>query len=565
VRLTDKLDHYAAVTQSATTNHSWSLRYDGVNDRWSFYILKSEAQATPTVFSLGGPSPVAGTWYHLVGVFDDAIDNTRLYVNGAASGANGTGTYTDADEWNATGAVQLGQRQLNGTMGRRLKGGVDDVRTYQRVLTQTDAQRLYAQTAPTPYLSWQFSEGSGSSVADSSGNGLTGTQDDTNAWTSAGHTGSAYHNSAGTSGRTASAAVVTPADNSYTAAGWVYLTDTSVTRTAFSTDGQNVSAYAVQYYQPTGRWAVHMRGSDANAAATSRAESIGAAQANTWVHLAVVYDDPADQLRLYVNGGLAGTPATVTADWTNGWNFFVVGRAKDNGAGTQYWRGSVDDVRAFRSALTGDAVRTLMGAVPPLPVVAVSAPLAARQTGALQGAEQGMQSSTAVAFNGNGAAHNPIQYANPSAFTVSGWFRATGTAGGSLIGFSSSTTAMSGDSTDRVVYLDSGGRITFAVSPAGVQSVRSTAAYNDGAWHHVAASLGAGGMRLYVDGVQVAGNASVTSAGNVSGYWRWGGTRLTGLPNAPGSSYFVGTLDEVAVFGSQLTDRQVAIHYHANH
>ena len=45
------------------------------------------------------------------------------------------------------------------------------------------------------------------------------------------------------------------------------------------------------------------------------------------------------------------------------------------------------------------------------------------------------------------------------------------------------------------------GRLHFGVDPGGgVRTVNSSAAFNDGAWHFVAASLGADGMRLSVDG-----------------------------------------------------------------
>ncbi|HEX8631110.1 MAG TPA: LamG domain-containing protein, partial [Catenuloplanes sp.] len=95
--------------------------------------------------------------------------------------------------------------------------------------------------------------------------------------------------------------------------------------------------------------------------------------------------------------------------------------------------------------------------------------------------------------------------------------------------------------------------------------VVSSAAYHDGAWHHVAATLGADGARLYVDGVRVATDSNVTYGRDSAGYWRWGGSSLAGFPNRPTSDYFTGTLDEVAIYSTQLTDQQVAWHYYANH
>ena len=89
------------------------------------------------------------------------------------------------------------------------------------------------------------------------------------------------------------------------------------------------------------------------------------------------------------------------------------------------------------------------------------------------------------------------------------------------------------------------GKLSFGVSSGGQQTVVSPAAYNDGLWHHVVATQGPAGMRLYVDGIERGANAAVTTGQSYTGYWRAGGDRCwTGTT----SSYFAGALDEVAVY-----------------
>jgi hypothetical protein len=118
---------------------------------------------------------------------------------------------------------------------------------------------------------------------------------------------------------------------------------------------------------------------------------------------------------------------------------------------------------------------------------------------------------------------------------------------------------------DRTLYLDSGGELTFATNPGSPSSVRSTNTYNDGTWHYAAASVGAAGMKLYVDGALAASNAGSTTAGNYIGYWHWGGGTLSGMPNPPTSSYLTGSIDEVALYQTQLTDSQLKLHYQRNY
>jgi Concanavalin A-like lectin/glucanases superfamily len=66
-------------------------------------------------------------------------------------------------------------------------------------------------------------------------------------------------------------------------------------------------------------------------------------------------------------------------------------------------------------------------------------------------------------------------------------------------------------------------------------------------------------MGLYVDGAPVGANPN-TVAEVYDGYWRVGGDNLNGWPARPTSSYFRGTIDEVAVYGHALSAAQVAGH-----
>ncbi len=140
------------------------------------------------------------------------------------------------------------------------------------------------------------------------------------------------------------------------------------------------------------------------------------------------------------------------------------------------------------------------------------------------------------------------------------WFRTTSTRGGKLIGRGDAATGSSG-SYDRNLYLRSDGRLQYGVWNGTITTVTSAKAYNDGVWHHAVATNGPTGTLLYVDGAQVAGNTSVTTAENTAGYWRVGGDSLSGWPDRPGSDYFAGDIDEVAVYLKVLTPAQVANHH----
>ncbi len=169
---------------------------------------------------------------------------------------------------------------------------------------------------------------------------------------------------------------------------------------------------------------------------------------------------------------------------------------------------------------------------------------------------------TAVTLNGtsSGTVVTPAAETGPQAFSVEAWIRTTSTSGGKVVGFGNAATGAS-SSYDRHLYVDSGGRVTFGVYPGSVQTVRSAGAVNDGAWHHLVGTLDGSGARLYVDGVLAGTNTAATSAQGYSGYWRVGGDNLNGWPNAPASSSFAGSVDEVAVYSRALTAAEVGDHH----
>jgi hypothetical protein len=283
------------------------------------------------------------------------------------------------------------------------------------------------------------------------------------------------------------------------------------------------------------------------------------------VHLTGVHDPGAagQQVKLYVDGA-AQTPVAHTSVW-NATGPLQVGRVKEFGgwhtsssAPWGPWAGLVDEVRTYRRALSPAEVSALYTA-PTDPGLTAGVP------GALTGSQA---ASTAMAFGGAGNAYNTTQIASPgpTAFTVECWFKAGGDAGGQLVAFTSDTSGLASGAKDRMVYLDAAGRLTFGTYYSGAtHTVRSPAAYHDGAWHHLAASLGTAGLRLHVDGSLVASDASITTAQAFTGYWRWGGGDTSSWPDRPGNDYFTGTLDELAVYPSQLSDQQIRLHYYANH
>ncbi len=173
-------------------------------------------------------------------------------------------------------------------------------------------------------------------------------------------------------------------------------------------------------------------------------------------------------------------------------------------------------------------------------------------------------------FNGSSgyvSTTNQVAFPGPGTFSEEVWFSTTSTAGGKLIGFGDGTTGESSNY-DRHIFMGRDGKINFGVTTSllnlGRFSITSPLAYNDGIWHHAAATLSSAGMRLYVDGTLVAQNTSVTTAQAYAGRWRLGGDSMAGWwpVLTSGSNYFGGALSNAAVWNTYaLTPADVWNHF----
>lgn len=159
----------------------------------------------------------------------------------------------------------------------------------------------------------------------------------------------------------------------------------------------------------------------------------------------------------------------------------------------------------------------------------------------------------------------PVALTAPQVFSEEIWFQipAGFTSGGQIMDFGNNAGSSTAPSTayDRELWVEPSGTVNFGVFNGG-RNVISTAAgtnYQDGAWHHVVATISGAGMKLYVDGALKASSANtVAEAG--TGYWRVGWDSGWGSPNFTLKN-FTGRLRFAAVYTVALSASRVAAHY----
>jgi photosystem II stability/assembly factor-like uncharacterized protein len=151
---------------------------------------------------------------------------------------------------------------------------------------------------------------------------------------------------------------------------------------------------------------------------------------------------------------------------------------------------------------------------------------------------------------------------NPQVFSIGLWFKTTSQNGGRLLGFGSTQTNAS-PLLDRHLYMGTDGLVRFGVFGDTYRVISGGPACNDGHWHHAMGTFSTNGMRLYLDGIQVAENLTINPGGGhqafvYDGYWRLGWDGMANWPGASANSFFAGAIAEAQVWDTVLTSNQVS-------
>jgi hypothetical protein len=351
-----------ALAFSGDRNSSFLIRQNP-DGRWVLYAVQSEVDNPPRKFVTGTTANRPGVWTHVTAVHDAGARQLRLYVNGVLEG-----TIADPNMFGATRAVLFGRIRWQGTDQFWWRGGIAEARVWDRVLSPEEVASL-----PVTLAGWWALDGGG---ADATPFNRPVTGPATILWTED-HTGlplSAVSLN-GDDEALATAGSVLRTDQSFTVAAWVRPHAVNATRTALSQRGVEQSAFylGVRQFTVGGvdqyRWSFTLPSRDDDVGetwvnASGASAPLTAADLAVWTHVAGVFDATAGQVRLYVNGVLAGSAA-----WTYGWPStgpFEIGRAwysPDGGPGrvASSWAGDIDDVLVYHGAATASQIRKVAG------------------------------------------------------------------------------------------------------------------------------------------------------------------------------------------------------------
>ena len=167
-----------------TSNRIVSKWWDGSSRSYELFINTGSVDTSTLYFyvSTDGNIPDTscyhsfsayhGLWTHVVATYDGSIQ--RLYFNGVEVASN-SGESGNINPNNADLIIGAQPRDANPTETflHYFNGAIDEVRIYNRALSAEEIRYHYNRGCPV--ASWNFDEGSGSTIYDSSGNQHHGT------------------------------------------------------------------------------------------------------------------------------------------------------------------------------------------------------------------------------------------------------------------------------------------------------------------------------------------------------------------------------------------------------
>jgi uncharacterized membrane protein len=369
-------------------------------------------------------------------------------------------------------------------------------------------------------------------------------------------------------------------NRSFAVSAWVKLDRLDGThRTAVSQDGSVLGGFYLQYDGASRNWKFVMTAADASGAARRAAVSRSPAVAGRWTHLVGVHDAGTRQIQLYVDG-VAGTAASHTTAW-NATGTVQLGRARIESGHSNFWLGSVDDVRIYDRTLAAEEIHDLavLPAVEELllpmeegtgtTVVDASGNYRIGTVGGAASWTEGVADADGVASRALGLDGRSAAVAMPgpmvrtdSSFTVSARVRPGPVAaegqtvlsqdGASASGFELGYAA-GGEWTFRMALTDTNGvNALNVVAPEGIEAFEGEWTYLAGVYDQAAREI-----RLYVNTALV-GRATVPAAWD-AGRWNAAGAFHVGRGTRSGAAagWFAGAVDDVHAWTGVRTADQI--------
>lgn len=291
-----------------------------------------------------------GEWVHVAGVRDTTANTWTLYLNGNAIANSNYGSGKEANG-SSSGALKLGAIPITTGHDSFLDGQLDEMRIWNTTRSADDIRLSYDQqmTGSESGLVtyYRFDRVTDGTVDDLTSNNNTGTLGDTAEPTVIDGSGkvASFDGSGDYITVPNASALNFGASGSFTLEGWVNTTQSiNYARVMIKPGGSSQQSYSLAIHNGK----AHVR-FDQSGGGAFFAESVDTVNDGQWHHVAGVFDNANDTLKVYIDGKLAGTTTGVTAQPLQDTDALQIGGLTGI---SQWFDGQMDDLRIWNTART---------------------------------------------------------------------------------------------------------------------------------------------------------------------------------------------------------------------
>ncbi len=515
-----------------------------------------------------------GTFTHIVAVIRSATD-MDIIINGVKD------TSATCDGTGGTAPVYTSNVAA---IGRRISayfpGTIDEVRFYKRDLSGLEVRMLY-QSAAAPVGYWKMDEGTGTSVADSSGNGYTATITDSSStavggWMS-GKLGKTYYMRGAETSDLIDISTTISMGTRNTIAFWGNFDDLSSQDVVI---GGNSTANGDGYM-------VYLDGTNiySRQALTTGVSVAATLTANTWYHIEVVRDGTS--VTFYKNGVIVGTTQTYGSN-----NSFTLKSLVnyDNGTTDFALSGKVDDLRIYDYPRTPSQVLEDMNGGHPVAGSPFTSEVSywsmdegqgttAHDTNNINGNDLTLSAAswtttakTNTAWNGLGtnwlsrADDDDFDFVASDDFAISMWFKSDNASNPAATEYLLDKSLSGGvQAAGYAIYAKTSGLVCFGIDDDTTWSpddeACSTSDIYDATWHHIVVQkTSTTKIEIFVDTKLQATDSSIAATGTLAN------SKIFYIGDRDGTDNgdeFNGDIDTVKIYRSTLTSDLVFVDYNA--
>ncbi|MCF6149532.1 MAG: LamG domain-containing protein, partial [Candidatus Kuenenia sp.] len=342
-------------------NEGFDIRFHKNSpDTIDFCLVTEDTGGTRTIKAVSSNlGNSTGTWYHVVGTYNQSTGEQKLYINGVLAVTENHPAGNTIVPLSSYSDMRIGHSRVNNGY---FNGIIDEVSVYDYPLSDQEVLDVYNSSIDAKAAYYTFDEGSGAVAVDTSGNGNDGVI--TGAVFSTGKSGSGL----AFDGTDDYVSIPCMNYDEISISAWFYKNENDATNAdaifggwKWNSDEQMNEGFDIRFHKNSPDTIDFcLVTEDTGGTRTIKAVSSNLGNSTgTWYHVVGTYNQSTGEQKLYINGVLAVTenhPAGNTIVPLSSYSDMRIGHSRVNNG---YFNGIIDEVSVYDYPLSDQEVLNL--------------------------------------------------------------------------------------------------------------------------------------------------------------------------------------------------------------